>query len=161
MLGVVAVGITCGNARDLGRHRNGLALVRVVEPRRSLDVYRRRNIQAGKYRVVRIVGIALGITGKTLTLQTAANRDFRVVFGLSEDKVLMRDNTRFARLEQTIGVLRAAGELTEHEAVVASGLFDGVAPINSMSLAIHLKRRMQVPRYIGRILPVKNSLREC
>ena len=68
LLGVVAVGITCRDARDLGRHRNGLALVRVVEPRRSLDVYRRRNIQAGKHRVVRVVGIALGITGKTFAL---------------------------------------------------------------------------------------------
>ena len=161
LLGVVAAGVTCGNARDLGRHRNGLVLVRVVEPRRSLDVYRRRNIQAGKHRVVRIVGIALGITGKTLTLQTAANCDFRVVFGLSEDKVLMRDNPRFARLEQTIGVLRAAGELTEHEAVVACSLFGGIAPVNCISLTVHLQRRMQVPRYIGRILPVKNTLREC
>lgn len=94
MLGVVAVDITCGNARDLGRHRNGLALVRVVEPRLSLDGYRRRNVLARKRGIVLVIGIALGITGKTLALQAAANRDFRVVFGLSEDKVLMRDNTR-------------------------------------------------------------------
>ena len=157
MLGVVAVGITCRDARDLGRHRNGLALVRVVEPRRSLDVYRRRNIQAGKHRVVRVVGIALGITGKTLALQTAANRDFRVVFGLSEDKVLMRDNPRFARLEQTIGVLRATGELTKHEAVMSRSLFGGIAPVNAESLAIHLKRCMQVARHAGGILAIKNT----
>ena len=73
----------------------------------------------------------------------------------------MRDNTRFARLEQTIGVLRATGELTEHEAVMSRSLFDGVAPIDRRpwtgSLTIHLMRCMQASRYTGGILAVKNT----
>ena len=150
---LVAIGIDADNRACCCNFRSDLTA-------RSLDVYRRRNIQAGKHRVVRIVGIALGITGKTLTLQTAANRDFRVVFGPSEDKVLMRDNPRFARLEQTIGVLRATGELTKHEAVMSRSLFGGIAPVNAGSLTIHFNRCMQASRYIGGILTVKNALRE-
>ena len=161
LLGVIAVSITCRNARDLGRRRNGLALVRVVEPRRSLDVYRRRNIQAGKHRVVRIVGIALGITGKTLTLQTAADCNLRVVLRLRKQKILVRDYARLARLEQTIGILRTTRKFAKHKAIMASGLFAGIAPVNRISLTVHLQRRMQVPRHIGGILTVKNTLREC
>ena len=160
LLGVIAVGIARGNARNLGRYRNSLALVRVIEPRRSLDGHRRRNVHAGERSIIFIFGIAFSITSKPLAFKATANRDFRVVLGLRKQKVLVRDYARLARLEQTIGILRAAGELAEHEAIVACGFLGGVAPVNSISLAIHLERRMQVSRHIGGILAVKNSLIE-
>ena len=161
LLGVVAVGITRRHTCDLGRHRNSLALVRVIEPRRSLDGHRRRNVHAGERGIVFIFGIAFSVTSKPLAFKATADRDLRVVLGLRKHKILVRDNARLARLKQTIGILRATGQLAEHETIMAGGFLGGVAPINRRSqtgpLTIHFQRCMKVSSHIGDILPVKNT----
>ena len=133
----------------------------------ALDRHRGGNVLVSERLIILVIGIALSIACELLARKTGGDRDLGVVFGLRHLEVLVADNVRSARLEQT-PALRAHGvvafELHRNDTRMPSSLIGAVAPIDPTgrgpcftNTVCHL-RSMKVAHYAIGALSVKDPL---